>query len=191
MLKIYIINTKKPLNEYEFKYFLKFVQAGKKERILRQIKKQNSDNMLIGEILAKISVKKAFGVDIASQSFSYTEKKKPYLKNFPNVHFNISHSEGYAVCAVADRQVGTDIQKIKKYNPKTAKKICTKEELKKIESSSDKDGEFTKIWTKKEAFLKMSGEGITLKNIENCLKGKNVKSVKIADYYLSWCVFEE
>lgn len=188
MLKIYIINKKNPLNEREFEYLLKFVQAEKKERILKQIKKENADNMLLGDILAKIAVKKAFGIDIADQSISYSMKKKPYLENYKNVYFNISHSYNRIACAVSDKPVGIDIEKIRKYNKSVAKRVCSKNELDKIEISVDKDDKFTQIWTKKEAVLKMSGSGIVGNSIKNCLKGKNVKSVKIGNYQLSYCI---
>lgn len=65
--------------------------------------------MLVGEILAKTAIKKTFGIDIAKQNFTYTGHGKPYLLNYPDVHFNISHSGEYVACAVADSPVGVDI----------------------------------------------------------------------------------
>ena len=36
---------------------------------------------------------------------------KPYFENLP-VHFNISHSYPYVVCAICDCAVGIDIEKV-------------------------------------------------------------------------------
>ncbi len=47
-----------PIQDKTFKFLLQFVQPEKHERILRQRVKQNADNMLICEILAKILIKK-------------------------------------------------------------------------------------------------------------------------------------
>ena len=71
--------------------------------------------MLVGEILAKVVIKKTFGIDLTKQNFTYTEHGKPYLSDYSDVHFNISHSGEYVVCSVSDKPVGVDIQKISKY----------------------------------------------------------------------------
>lgn len=144
--------------------------------------------MLIGEILAKVAIKKTFGIDIARQEFAYAEYGKPYLANFHNVHFNISHSGVYVACAVSDNPIGVDIQKIGEYNFDIAKRVCNINELKQVEKSWDKASEFTKLWTQKEAVLKMYGIGIACGEIKNCLNKHNVCSRKIEDYWLSVCV---
>lgn len=173
------------IDKNTFKYLLRFVQPEKKERILKQRIKQNADNMLIGEIFAKVSIKKTFGIDIAKQDFSCNEYGKPYLLNYPNIHFNISHSGYYVACAVSDKPVGIDIQKITDYNPAVAKRVCIKRELEQIEYSADKSSEFIKLWTQKEAVLKMRGIGIANADIKNCLDNENVQSKKIEDYWIS------
>ena len=185
--EIYLVKVDSPIDENTFQYLLKFVQARKQERILKQKIKQNADNMLVGEILAKIIIKKTFGIDIAKQIFHYTGYGKPYLINSPNVHFNISHSGEYVACAVSNKHIGVDIQKIGEYNPDVARRVCNEQELKQIEDSSDKASEFTKFWTQKEAILKMYGIGIADFEIKNCLNNQMVKNVKFYDYWLS-CV---
>lgn len=185
--EIYLVKVNSPIDENTFQYLLKFVQTEKQERILKQKIKQSSDNMLIGEILAKVVIKKTFGIDIAKQEFNYTEYGKPYLINFSDVHFNISHSGEYVACAVSDKPVGVDIQKIGEYNCDVAKRVCNEKELVQIENSSDKASEFTKLWAQKEAVLKMYGTGITGGNIKTCLDNHYVQSERIDDYWVSVC----
>lgn len=183
--EIYLVKVNSPIAENTFKYLLNFVQAEKQERILKQKIKQNADNVLIGEILAKTVIKQTFGIDIAKQEFAYTEYGKPYLLNFPDVYFNISHSGEYVACAVSDEPVGVDIQKIGEYNSDVAKRVCNEKELKQIEDSLDKASEFTKLWTQKETVLKMYGTGIASGDIKNCLDNHNVQSKRIEDYWVS------
>ena len=95
--EIYLVKVNSQIDEKTFQYLLKFVQTEKQERILKQRIKQNADDMLIGEILAKALIKKIFEIPIAKQNFLYGEHGKPYLKDFPNIHFNISHSGEYVV----------------------------------------------------------------------------------------------
>jgi 4'-phosphopantetheinyl transferase len=186
MFKIYCIKVDDQIDKNTFNYLTQFVQPEKKGRILKQRVKQNADNMLIGEILAKAAIKKNFGIDIAKQNFTYTEYGKPYLLNYTDVHFNISHSGEYVACAVSNKPVGVDIQKIGEYNPGITERICNEIELEQIEKSSDKASEFTKLWTKKEAILKMYGTGIANGDIKNCLKDQEVQSQKMGDYWICY-----
>lgn len=187
MPKIYAVKINSPLKPNTFHFFLRFVRTKKQERILRRKIKQNADNMLIGEILAKVAIKKTFGIDITKQKFAYTEYGKPYLSDYLNIHFNISHSGKYVVCAVSDKPVGIDIQEIGEYNFDIANRVCNEKELKQIENSGDKASEFTKLWTQKEAVLKMFGTGIAGNNIKYCLDNHKVCSKKIENYWLSIC----
>ena len=182
---VFYIRNNIPIQDNTFEFLLQFVEGQKQERILQQRIKQNADNMLIGEILAKVAIKKTFGINIAKQNFAYSEYGKPYLSNYPDVHFNISHSGEYVVCAVNDKPIGVDIQKIGEYNPDVAKRVCNEKELKQIKDSLDKASEFTKLWTQKEAVLKMHGIGIASGDIKNCLDNHNVQSQEINNYWLS------
>ena len=183
--EICIVKANSPIDENTFQFLLKFVQTEKQDRVLKQKIKRNADNMLVGEILAKTVIKRTFGVDIAKQKFAYSEYGKPYLSNDPNVHFNVSHSGDYVVCAVFNKPIGVDIQKIGEYNSDVSKKVCNEKELLQIENSLDKASEFTKLWTQKEAVLKMYGTGIAGGDIKNCLDNHNVQSERIEDYWLS------
>lgn len=184
---IFVAEVNSPIEEKIFDFFIGFVPSEKRERILRQKIKQNADNMLIGEILARAAIKKTFGIDTKSRKFACAEYGKPYLADFPDVHFNISHSGKYVVCAVSVKSVGIDIQKIGEYNFDVAKRVCSKNELKKIEESRDKASEFTKLWTQKEAVLKMYGTGIAAGDIKHCIDNHNVRSKRIDNYWLSVC----
>lgn len=187
MTKVFAVKTDSSIDKDLFNYLLGFVQQEKQERILRQKIKQNADNMLIGEILTKVAIKKTFGIDITKQNFAYTGYGKPYLSDYPNVHFNISHSGKYVACAVSDKPIGIDIQKICECDFDVAKRVCNEKELKQIENSEDKASEFTKLWTQKEAVLKMIGTGIAYGDIKNCLDNHNIGSERIENYWVSIC----
>lgn len=188
--EIYLVKVNSPIDENTFQYLLNFVQTEKQERILKRKIKQNANNMLVGEILAKTVIKMTFGIDVAEQKFAYSEYEKPYLSNYPDVHFNISHSGEYVVCAVSDKPIGVDIQKIGEYNSDVAKRVCNEKELEQIENSSDKASKFTKLWTQKEAVLKMYGIGIASGDIKTCLNNHSVQSERIENYWVSICEHE-
>ena len=114
-------------------------------------------NISSEELLRKILEKYHIEYDIF-----YNEYGKPYIKNNP-IYFNISHSKEYIVCAVSDSEIGVDIEHLT-YNAATAKRICTEDELKLVKNAHD----FTKIWVKKEAYIKMIGIGLEygMKNVD-------------------------
>lgn len=92
--------------------------------------------------------------------FTYNENNKPFLKTFPNIHFNISHCKAGVTCVLANEKVGVDIQDIIKYNEKLAASICSHAELKTIHNTIDQDLVLTQIWTMKESYFKMLGTGL-------------------------------
>lgn len=94
-------------------------------------------------------------------SFDYEEHEKPYLKDFSNVFFNISHCEHGIAVVVDDSPVGIDIESF--YNPESAlmKKTMNTLEYNQIINSENPALEFTKLWTQKESVFKLRGTGIT------------------------------
>ncbi len=157
----YLVNVDAPLNANFFRFLLQFAPLEKQERILRQRVKQNADNMLLGAALMRHMIWEVFQIPISQQYIAYGPYGKPYLRDYPNAHFNISHSGQYVACAVADRPVGIDVQVIGEFQPNVAVRVCREEELASIEASDNPAAEFIKLWTRKEAYLKMLGYGIT------------------------------
>ena len=91
---------------------------------------------------------------------AYEEDGKPFLTDYPNIHFNVSHCPVAAICAVAPHPVGIDIERIRPYNESVVRYTMNDEELRQIEASSRPDVAFIRLWTMKEALLKLSGSGI-------------------------------
>lgn len=88
---------------------------------------------------------------------TYENNGKPCIDG---LHFNISHSFDFVVCAFADDAVGVDIEKIRDYPARVVKRLHP-EEISRFEAAIDKNTEFFKIWTRKEAYLKCLGVGIS------------------------------
>lgn len=157
---ICLAKNENPISDADFHFLLQFAPPEKQERILRQRAKQNADNMLLGAALARHMIWETFHLPLSRQHIAYGPHGKPYLRDCPNVHFNFSHSGQYVAFAVADRPVGIDVQVIGAYRPEVAVRVCSDEELARIGASDDPTAEFTKLWTRKEAYLKMLGCGI-------------------------------
>lgn len=96
-----------------------------------------------------------------SFSYEYGDLGKPQIVNFPK-KFNLSHSGDYVICAVGDGEVGADIQKWVPYKERTAERFFAKEEWKLLQETeeSERTELFYRLWTRKEAYGKYTGQGI-------------------------------
>ncbi len=86
----------------------------------------------------------------------YTENGKPYTDSVP-LHFSISHTDGVVLCAVHTAPIGVDIERIRLPHPKTIERVCTSAECAYI---GDDPTRFAAVWTRKEAYAKLTGKGI-------------------------------
>lgn len=130
-----------------------------------------------GEMLARKAIAEWCGVSVEGILFEKHEYGKPFAVGL-DVEFNISHSEDMVVCAVNDKPVGIDIEKIRPIDLSIAKRICTERELLYLfghvpieedfvgASNHEILTRFFEIWTAKEAYGKCIGKGISCLDIE-------------------------
>ncbi len=94
--------------------------------------------------------------------FIRNENGKPYIKNAPNFHYNISHSGRWALCAISAKEIGADIEQMKPINMEVLRRIATDREIEAVEQKTgqERDKAFYTLWTAKESYLKYLGLGI-------------------------------
>ena len=91
----------------------------------------------------------------------YNPHGKPFLKNHPEVHYNISHCRTAVALAIdTERPVGIDVESRRKISDSLIRKVCNLEEQQRVNNSEDSTLEFIRIWTRKEAYYKCIGTGI-------------------------------
>ena len=75
----------------------------------------------------------------------------------------MSHSGDWVVFAFAKKEVGIDIEKIKKINYRIAERFFSTEEFLSLNEKSGKEKQeyFFDLWTMKESYLKLIGTGLT------------------------------
>ncbi|MBR6018248.1 MAG: 4'-phosphopantetheinyl transferase superfamily protein [Paludibacteraceae bacterium] len=83
---------------------------------------------------------------------------KPYLTDGP--FFSISHCRLGIAVAIADREIGVDIESIRRADRSLVERTMNDAEQAEIFRSDRPDEAFTALWTQKEAVLKMRGTGI-------------------------------
>jgi len=98
--------------------------------------------------------------------FAYSEYSKPSLPEFPNCSFNVSHSGDLWACAIGTgAPLGIDIEHIRPLPDRDAlaRRFFAPAEHQAINSyaEADRAAAFYRCWTRKEAYLKALGFGLS------------------------------
>lgn len=84
---------------------------------------------------------------------------KPYLRDYENVHFSISHTDSCIACVISEHPVGIDVQSVSdKVSVRITERLFTDNERSYVKDIPER---FFDIWTRKESYAKLTGEGIT------------------------------
>ena len=117
----------------------------------------------------------------------YEDSGKPYI-NDSTYGISISHSKDVILVAIHDNLIGADIENIRTFDDRLIKTYFTPEEA---QFATDTEKFFT-VWTIKEAYLKLTGEGlkgIKKLNVINSgkiyIEGYNILTKVCEDYVFS------
>ena len=91
-------------------------------------------------------------------TFLYNDYGAPYIEGGP--YFSISHCKTAIAVAVSENPIGIDIEGIRTFKPELMRKTMSPAEQQRISSSATPEVEFIRLWTQKEALLKLQGTGI-------------------------------
>ena len=108
--------------------------------------------------------------DPASLSFCYSKKEKPSLETAradSDVTFNVSHSGGIALFAFTRRrEIGVDVERVRRdFDLEAiARRFFSAHEQRQLAAAPDEKRfeAFFRCWTRKEAYIKATGEGLSL-----------------------------
>lgn len=122
--------------------------------------KQNMQHM-IGERLLEEGLKELYGLDLKLEPRAREAHGKPFLALQPQIHYNISHSGKYAVCAIGNRELGVDIQEEKEADfARMLRRMVPEKQREEILKSENPAKEFYHQWVLREAYIKWTGEGL-------------------------------
>lgn len=87
-------------------------------------------------------------------------------------HYNISHSRECLAIAFYDKEIGIDIEEMRKIRMQTILRSCSENECRRLYidtqqkkgnfiESTDVTRRFLSLWTLKESFVKMTGDGLS------------------------------
>lgn len=88
----------------------------------------------------------------------FNEYKKPYLLDYPDIHFNFSYAGDRTFCAVAECSVGLDAETIMEA-PYDIMPFYFSEDEREYVNECNSKHRFFEVWTKKESYMKYRGMG--------------------------------
>ena len=93
----------------------------------------------------------------------FDKNNRPFLKDLPDIDFNISHSGLLVACAVARKvRVGIDIENHQPINIYNLRAQFTLKQWDELENTENAQSLFYKLWVQKEALLKADGSGLSI-----------------------------
>ena len=95
---------------------------------------------------------------IGEMDFLYNQHGKPYIEGGP--FFSISHCKEAIAVALDDQPIGIDVESIRRFDPELVTRTMNDSEQALIAASAHPERAFIRLWTQKEAVLKMEGTGI-------------------------------
>ena len=98
-------------------------------------------------------------------NFVYNEHDKPFMQNalgerIKGVDFSISHCKNAIAVVLSDRSIGVDVESFRHAEEPLLKRTMNPDEQAEVRTAADPAEAFTRLWTRKEAVLKLRGTGL-------------------------------
>ena len=142
-------------------------------------------------LLLKKGLQEEYGIT-ANPVFGYSEEGKPFIIDHPDIHFSFSHSGDVALCAISGQPVGADVEVPRKISPSLVSYTMNDDEQAQINASPDPMMQFLFFWTRKEALLKLTGEGIrnNMKEVLVAMEKYHIDTIVTDNYIYSVAKFK-
>ncbi len=163
MIKVFVVQLEEEYSPTFQDSLLQFLPEAGKMRVRDRLNNTSKLHTVAGELLARYSVGQYLCKAEQEINLVFGEKGKPHIGNLENVHFNISHSGHYVVCAVGPAEIGIDVERVRKVNLRIAERFFSDAEIHDLMARDENDRMqyFITLWTIKESYLKAIGRGLT------------------------------
>jgi 4'-phosphopantetheinyl transferase len=145
---------------FDWESALPLLSAQRCEQVLKFKHEQGRRTCAAAYLLLCEGLRKEYGIG-EPPVFEYGEHGKPSIVGHADIHFNLSHCREAALCVVSNCPVGVDVESIRQFKEQLVSYTMNDAEIARIHEAERPDVEFIRLWTMKEAVLKLAGTGIT------------------------------
>lgn len=158
MVHIYAVDTTNLPDPLETPELMDGLPEIRKQKILKCKQPEARKQSLGAGLLLRYLLKEQ---RLRDSEITFGSNGKPEMEG---ICFNLSHSQNMVICAVGEKSVGCDIEQIFKAPEKVASRFFSKSEIRYLNGVSveNRNQEFYRLWTMKESYIKMTGEGMRL-----------------------------
>lgn len=164
MVSVYALKLDEEIEDSLFCFLTSKISEDKKGKVERFFRREDAIRCLFADLLIRYILIQSFGLKNETISFRYSHYGKPSLEQLSHLHFNLSHSGEWIVCATDVQPVGIDIERIKPIDLSIAEHYFSEKEKQQLFSlaSSVQLNFFYELWTLKESFIKQKGKGLSI-----------------------------
>jgi 4'-phosphopantetheinyl transferase len=129
----------------------------------RFVKKTDQIKSILSKAILRSVLSKYLAISAEKLVFSVGEKGKPFVAE-TDIQFNVSHSGDYLLVAVMrDQAIGVDVECVKSNKDflAIAERFFAPSEVGAIRRDENPVAAFYRCWTRKEAFVKATGLGLS------------------------------
>ena len=162
-IEVWCVQTAAPANV--MRECASLLSADEKHRAARFRFERHREEFLIAHGALRILLARYLHCRAPDLAFAYGRRNKPALPN-SGIEFNISHTDGLAVLAFAKGgEIGIDVERIHAVSDMMdiISHFFCRDEAEELSSlpEAERDQAFFLCWTRKEAYIKATGDGLS------------------------------
>lgn len=152
----------RPLSPQEKNEVLPCLASQEREAIERIKDEKKRQLKLYAHVRLYAEASARLGCTLEELIYEKGEHGKPFFANAPRLYFSLSYTLDAAVLIFAVQPVGIDIEKVRPHAMRLGKNLGTAHELSLLQAAPDDLSLFFTFWTRKEAWVKYTGSGLTV-----------------------------
>ncbi|MCB5034016.1 4'-phosphopantetheinyl transferase superfamily protein [Streptococcus mutans] len=157
-MKIFKIRSQKPLEDRMFFSLLELIEEEDRKQILRYQFWQDRQRSLLGHLLSRYAIVQEYALTNKEIQIRRHAYGKPYIKDYSQIHYNISHSGEWVVVAIGKSPIGIDVENRREDWDLIGERVFSESEKYWSQNSYKRKAI---LWTIKEAYVKYLGTGLS------------------------------
>jgi phosphopantetheinyl transferase len=161
--RAYIMDTGAFADDGIYGRCLDAVSEYRRCKVERLRRRDDRNASLAAGILLAHALRECAGIDERLVTYEKNKAGKPFIKD---IQFSISHTEGCVAAAIGSEPCGIDVERVRRIPDSIVNRLYSDEDKKIVMSCAHPEIYSTCVWTRREAYSKMTGTGILMKDEE-------------------------